>query len=330
MRKIIRNIFLFALSASGLYKILRYKNRKNPLVLVYHDILSSDMEYTVGGTSLSLEMFQKQIDYLAKRYTFISIYDFLNWKLQGYSLPSNPLLITFDDGHQNIYPALRYLSTRGIKAGIFVKTDAIGTVSENYFERLNNLILSAPEEDFTHKGLLLTKNKEKFSSKLYNYFRKLNFEEQNDFIMEVEKQFPHADDFVPEEKYLHLSESAYNELISMGHSLQSHSVHHYMLSSLTDKDSLQEINESKICIEKKFGVDVIAFAYPFGDPRHDYGEREIDYVKQSGYQLAFSGEHMDGQFVKVDCDNFDIPRFGDVGFDFLYFKMLLSGFRLRF
>jgi len=286
------------------------------------------MEYTVGGTSLSFQLFQKQINYLAEHYTFISINDFLDWKLNGHSLPSNPLLITFDDGHQNIYSALQYLAMRGIKASIFVKAGALGMVSENYFERLNNLILNSPEEDFTHNGMLLSRNKEKFSSKLYNYFRRLNFEEQNNFILEMEKQSIHADAVISKEKYLHLSEDTYNELILIGHNLQSHSVHHYMLSSLTDKDSFQEINESKIFIEKRFNVNVIAFAYPFGDPKYDYGEREMDYVKKSGYKLAFSGEPVGGHFVKVDGDNFNIPRFGSVGFDFPYFKMLISGFRL--
>jgi len=286
------------------------------------------MEFTVGETSLSLKMFQKQINYLAKHYTFISINDFLDWKLNGHSLPSNSLLVTFDDGHQNIYSALKFLAMKGIKASIFVKTDAIGIASENYFERLNNLILSSPEGEFTQR-MLMSRNEENFSSKLYNYFRRLNFEEQNNFTLEVEKKFSHADAVISEEKYLHLSEDTYNELILMGHNLQSHSVHHYMLSALTDKDSFQEINESKIWIEKRFNVNVIAFAYPFGDPKYDYGRREMDYVEKSGYKLAFSGEPVGGHFVKVDGDNFNIPRFGSVGFDFPYFKMLISGFKLK-
>lgn len=90
----------------------------------------------------------------------------------------------------------------------------------------------------------------------------------------------------------------------------------------------EELFESKQSLEQLFSHRVETLAYPFGDPRFDFGEREKIQAKNAGYLLAFSGERRDVNGVTRNEDNFSISRFGDVNHDFLYFKLLLSPIRL--
>lgn len=67
-------------------------------------------------------------------------------------------------------------------------------------------------------------------------------------------------------------------LISFG----SHTCTHPMLSELSAADSKREIVESKQRLEDKLGTAVVSFAYPNGN----FGEREVDFVREAGYQHA--------------------------------------------
>ena len=131
-----------------------------------------------------------------------------------------------------------------------------------------------------------------------------------------------------EEKYKHFTLEQCKELLHRGHSVQSHSKHHYILSSLDDIKVEVEIAQSKKQLEDVLNQPVNCFAYPFGDPRYDFGDREKSLVQKAGYALGFSGEMKSVCGVTKDEDNYSISRFGDVNHDFLYFQLLLSPIRL--
>lgn len=330
MRKIFRIIILNFLAISGIYVYLRYKNRKKPLVLVYHDISSGNEDLTVGKTSLSIEAFQSQIIYLKKHYSFISLSDFINWKLYKKQLPPNPVLVTFDDGHKNTSPALLILQKENIQATLFLKTRSLGLISENYFEQIINRMRTSSLDTFSYRDIVFYK-KDSLERIVYDYFRKMKYAEQVDFMKEMDKQLKNGDEIPSkdkEEKFLHFSEAECDDILLQGHTLQSHSVNHFVLSSLSDQQSYEELKDSKSFIEERWKRKVLAFAYPFGDSRYDYGVREMNYAEEIGYSIAFSGETLGDQFVDSSCNNYNIPRLGSVAVDLPYFKMLISGFRL--
>lgn len=82
---------------------------------------------------------------------------------------------------------------------------------------------------------------------------------------------------------LHMNWSEVHALQSDGSiSFGSHTCTHPMLSELSDADSKREIVESKQRLEDKLGTAAVSFAYPNGN----YGEREVDFVREAGYQHA--------------------------------------------
>jgi len=128
---------------------------------------------------------------------------------------------------------------------------------------------------------------------------------------------------------LHMDEKMCKELIREGHSVQSHSVNHFILSSLSNSDSKDELNDSFNFINNKFNRS-LAIAYPFGDPNYDFGIREYNLAKDIGYKLGFIGEVNEcGQFINKEMNSYSLPRFGMVNVDFKYFQMLLSGIRIK-
>ena len=75
-----------------------------------------------------------------------------------------------------------------------------------------------------------------------------------------------------------------SELVSQGNSIGSHSVHHYDLATLTDKQQEYELRESKQVLEDHLGTEIKAFCFPSGK----YNEKTLSLLSQLGYTLSFT------------------------------------------
>lgn len=82
----------------------------------------------------------------------------------------------------------------------------------------------------------------------------------------------------------YLSEEAIKEMSDYGIDIQSHTVNHLHLDTLSYDEQLLELKNSKEILEKITGKEIISIAYPFGD----YNEDTIKAAKNSGYKLAFT------------------------------------------
>lgn len=99
---------------------------------------------------------------------------------------------------------------------------------------------------------------------------------------------------------IELKEINKNEMISIG----SHTVTHPILTKCDNLTSRNEITISKISLEKILNTPIMHFAYPNGS----YSEREVNYLKECGYKMAFTTKP---EYIKIDSmpDLFEIPRF---------------------
>lgn len=313
LRFIVRQVILSLISVSGIYNYYRRKNKDKVLIMVYHDVIDKtdiDCNHYNYNTTISRIRFAKQLKYINRHYSPITLDDFIAWKYKDQPLPANPVLITFDDGHTNLYKnAIPELNKYNIKGVFFIKSNSFGKIEQNYCEQYLSYSSSY------QKG-----------QKMYTNFRIAALSEQLNMIASQESKQQY--DTTNEQKYKHLTIEECHSLLKSGHSIQSHTIHHYILSSLNDNESDFEIMESKKKLEEIFKYNISCLAYPFGDPNYDYGDREKKLAKKAGYLLAFSGERKTPNGVSKDEDNFSISRFGDVNHDFLYFKLLLSPIRL--
>jgi len=86
-----------------------------------------------------------------------------------------------------------------------------------------------------------------------------------------------------EHKRLHLDWDEVRKLNDQDNiTIGSHTLSHPYLSRINDSESEREIKKSKEIIESELDSTITHFCYPAGD----YGQREIDYIKQAGYESA--------------------------------------------
>lgn len=83
-------------------------------------------------------------------------------------------------------------------------------------------------------------------------------------------------------------------------SIQSHTVTHPILTSLSDSQLAKEIKESKSRLEAIIGHEVCYFSYPNGS----YTAREVEVARQT-YRMAFS---TDLHYISRRDDMFMLPR----------------------
>jgi len=80
-----------------------------------------------------------------------------------------------------------------------------------------------------------------------------------------------------------MNEAQIKEWINQGMEIGSHSYTHSHLSRISSLEKVEkEIQKSKYLLEKKFGVKVKHFCYPYGD----YSRNTIEVLKYSNYLTA--------------------------------------------
>jgi peptidoglycan/xylan/chitin deacetylase (PgdA/CDA1 family) len=81
---------------------------------------------------------------------------------------------------------------------------------------------------------------------------------------------------------------SWNQLKEMENSgfidIQSHTVNHLNLSSLTAKQIKKELTKSREILERNLNKPIAAFCYPSGN----YNKKTLTYMKEAGYTMAFT------------------------------------------
>jgi hypothetical protein len=115
--------------------------------------------------------------------------------------------------------------------------------------------------------------------------------------------FDHLADYGVENRHA-LNIREVNEMAETGYvDFQSHTMYHVILDKCDDEMSFSEIKNSRTQLEEKLSKPVCAIAYPNGN----YGEREMEYVKLSGYKCAFTTKP---GYNKRTSNVFSLYRFG--------------------
>lgn len=102
----------------------------------------------------------------------------------------------------------------------------------------------------------------------------------------------------------HMSVADLRELAAAGVEIGSHTMTHRSVTSLSQRDLVVELEDSKKQIEDAVGRAVTSFAYPFGTMR-DFDRRSADALRKAGYQFAFTSQH---GAVETGFDPMFLPR----------------------
>ena len=124
MKKFLIVMLVLILATAGFIFWLFSRDADGVPILVYHRVSDTDD----NPQTLTVADFDAQIKYLKENgYSFIMPDDLLDAWEKGKSLPAKPVVITFDDGHEDIYKnVFPILQKYGLRVTVFLVTDHVG------------------------------------------------------------------------------------------------------------------------------------------------------------------------------------------------------------
>ena len=124
MKKILAVMIVLLLAGAGFVFWLFAREANGVPILVYHRVNDTD----TNPTTLKVADFEAQMKFLADNgYHVIAPDDLLDAWESGKTLPANPIVLTFDDGHEDLYKnVFPILQKYNMRATVFLVTNHIG------------------------------------------------------------------------------------------------------------------------------------------------------------------------------------------------------------
>lgn len=309
----------------------RMLNKKRLLILCYHGICSS-VDCPPNYAQIPVDRFEWQLQFLKKHYNIISMSELIKCQREKRAFPKNAALITFDDGFMNNYEyAFPLLKEYKLPATIFLTVDYIGTKKLLLADEMFLLLMQALKSDVS--AIRDTFGVDEFPENIIELYpfiskkvKKLDFEEYKNIMFELRGKINVDFDSMGKNFRLlgwdQVNEMKVSGLIEFG----VHTATHRILTKLPINEWEKEIFEPKVKLSKILGCDISSFCYPNGIPDMDFTKEHENYVKNAGYDCAFST----GEWLNICGDN--SFRFGrilvgnNITSDRNYFRLTTSGF----
>jgi peptidoglycan/xylan/chitin deacetylase (PgdA/CDA1 family) len=268
IRKIICALIAYLLILSGIAK----KNRSKAL--------NGDFILSIYFHSPSKKLFEFCINWLIRNnFTFLTQGDIIDISESKLEFPKGAVIVTVDDGWQSNVDNIAAIAEKyNVPVTIFVSTEPV--INGNYWW---------PYVSYATKAKITTHTVESLK-KLPNSIRE-------GIVTGIREK-------------IHLQRQAMtvNELKTIANSnfvsIGGHTVTHPILPNCDNKIVYDELKNSKQIIESWINKEVDSFAYPNGD----YNLREINYLMELGYKVAYTtkADHLTKQAIG---HIYELPRF---------------------
>lgn len=279
---------------------------------MYHFVRDLVHSRYPGIKGLDVLLFKEQIKYLEKHYTFITMESLIEALETDRLLPSNSVLLSFDDGYIDHFNCVfPILAEKGIQGSFYPPAKAI---TENKVLDVNKI----------HFILASEINKSKIVSKLFsemeNYRKEFNLEDNNYYVTKLAK--PNRFDTgevilikrllqveLPEPLRNNITNTLFKELVGVeeaafsrelymnhdqlkcmrknGMHIGSHGYDHYWLGRLSKQEQEREIDLSMFFLNS-IGVDMSnwTMCYPYGN----YNQDTLQILSDKNCKVALTTE----------------------------------------
>lgn len=278
-------------------KVFNNMLKKCITIVTYHRVTDRNPEEIVSSLNnlfVKVDTFEKQLIFFKKNYTIIR-FDGLLDMIERSSVPSNLMLITFDDGYMDFYEhAYPIISKYNVPVTLFIATGKIGSRNEFPFWwdelfYMFNLIKNMESVGIVYSMpdciCLLYKEFNNNVKYAFDHVMDTCSDGEIEDILRSVRKVPKGISHVDLENNSMLSWEQikdFSDLVEVG----SHTMHHRNLKFLKETELDKEICESKRDIEERTGKKVTVFSYPNG-----YHSPEIiRHVKKAGYRFAVTTE----------------------------------------
>jgi peptidoglycan/xylan/chitin deacetylase (PgdA/CDA1 family) len=256
------------------------------VILCYHGIGESGNPLGVAPTR---QLFQAQMRYLRENYRVVSLDEIC--RELGSGVKSEPgVAITFDDGYRSSYTvAFPILQKYRLPATIYVTIESVETGQVAWYDRVFLAMAVAPsgalQLDFDSPcrfQLNSPVDRLRAALELVALLRTLSNSERRKCCALLERKIG-----LPQNA-LSSRVLTWEEILTMhqaGIAFGSHTLTHPVVSQLTHQELEQELGSSKCLLEKKLGIPVLDFAFPFGKAS-DRSPLALEILSRFGYRSA--------------------------------------------
>lgn len=246
-------------------------------------------------------LFEKIILALKRRYRLVSL-EVLEQMITQKQELKNICHISFDDGDISFYNIVfPILKKHHVPVSLFISPDVISTNTNYWFQEVHDY-----DEKIVKKILSQQLNIPvgKINHAPFKFIFKCLPIKKIENIIEIYQEQTQCSTKKPVNITLsQLRELAASELVTLG----AHTLKHPILKNETDADSRHEITASVKKLEALTGKPVTYFAFPNGIPGLDFGEREMNCLRENNITMAFSTE-LDN--ISAEHNLLSLPRMG--------------------
>ena len=231
--------------------------------------------------------------------------------LRAGKLPARAACITFDDGYaDNRTQALPILQRHGLPAMFYIATgflDGGRMWNDTVIESLRATKL--PSIDFRALGVdglgtLATTSVPQRRAAIDHILLHIKHLHPDQRLALTHAIASTAQVQLPDD--LMMSAGQVREMRAAGMLIGAHTVSHPILASLSDDEAGREIAASRTALEAILGEPIAHFAYPNGKPGKDYNQRNVDIVRELGFESAVCTEW---GAARASTDPLQLPRF---------------------
>jgi len=273
----------------------------SPFIVCYHRVVESfdrARQTTIPAMLIITSMLEQHIEWMAKRFTFVSLDDVGLHLATGNPFKKPAAAITFDDGYSEVYHnAYPVLKRKGIPAAVFVVTGLVGTGRPQVFDRLYSTLcqlhsngaplakmVSYVIRSIGMNNLPLERLDAKDHVPLRVMTALLTTFPHNTLekvIAGLEASVPHAAD--RSEDMAPLTWDMIHTMHRGGITIGSHTQSHSLLTKESTERALSELSGSRRTLEQKLNAPIDHFAYPDGR----FNPTVTQAVNAAGYRYAY-------------------------------------------
>lgn len=262
-------------------------------IISIHRIIKSITEnpfQNSAGIIISKLFFKNYIRYLVNTCTLTNLRFIKKQKEENFKIA-----LTFDDGfidqYRDVFPILEenkikatfFIVTRCTSDKCFVRPiDLFYYLAEKYYGKKIKIDLLGEEVE------LLLNIKEKRITEIKDALKYKSLEVANKIIESIASalNIKLTDSLLRDiNKQLYMQKEHIRELVIAGHEIGNHGHTHQAFSSLSEKELLTEMSQSKEIIKNIIGIEKQVFAYPYGG-LNSYNDFTNDFIIKNNFSCC--------------------------------------------
>ena len=294
IRKAAKNTAKKVLMASGALRLAHKLAAPAAVILCYHSIQDRPEQYanTIGcGCIHATSIFERQMEWIARRFSAVSLDDILLFLKGEKSLPPRAVAVTFDDGYKdNFRIAAPILNRFGIPGAFYVLVDAVDRSKAPWYCLLRHAFMTSrnphwkdPATGVIHE-LTDSQNRIPIFLGVAGLCSKSSAPEREALVLNAMRTLDPAS--FPNESGLMMTWDDARALQKSGHIVGSHTMTHPNLAHVSAAEAHSEMADSKLKLEKELEGPVKHFSYPHPALNPQWNESTLKTSAELGYATA--------------------------------------------